>query len=311
MNDSPSDGPPDANPSPTSKPKRAAKPKKPTRAEREASERRRYEAQEYVFQAMEARSVARVTALCRKALEIDPDCSDAIVLLAKTEKLSNAQFEQRLRTAIQAAERALGADAFRELRGMFWGFTETRPYMRARIELANLLAESRPLEALAEYEALLELNTDDNNGLRYIVVALHLQLGNLDKAARWLKRYDMDDSAFFTWAAVLHAVASGNESAATKALKLARESNAFAEAYLSGRKTLPKTPPPLYSPGSDDEGQLAARELLPAYQAHPKVMAWLIANAPDSGKTQREHGTEMPGVSVLPRVKKQTRPKPN
>jgi len=72
-----------------------------------------------------------------------------------------------LRNLVVRAEKNLGAD-FKEFKGHFWGFHETRPYMRARGNLAQLLvSEGRFDEAITEHEAMLELNLGNNQGVRY------------------------------------------------------------------------------------------------------------------------------------------------
>ena len=40
---------------------------------------------------------------------------------------------------VEAGEQALGPEGFEEYAGRFWGFLETRPYMRARAGLAAAL----------------------------------------------------------------------------------------------------------------------------------------------------------------------------
>jgi len=265
------------------------------RMKRAALEDARFEAQDLAYAAMEAGSGVKAAALCKRALAIDPDCVDALVLLARSEKLSKVQFEDRLRQAVAAGERSLGKKAFKELRGMFWGFMETRPYMRARIELANLLSSTnREAEAISHYEELLELNTDDNNGLRYILVSLLIKLRQPARAAHWLERYKEDESAFFTWATVLLRVAMDDEAGAAKALRAARESNPHAEAYLSGAKKLTQALPDYYSPGQDSEAQHAADTLLPAFDAYPQARAWLLAKGVKAEVVTARKGSRSP-----------------
>ena len=67
-------------------------------------------------------------------------------------------FSEALLRALAGAA-AIGADRFASLRGEFWGHLETRPYMRARLGLAQALRDlGRDDEAVAHYRALLELN---------------------------------------------------------------------------------------------------------------------------------------------------------
>ena len=86
---------------------------------------------------------------------------------------------------------AIGADRFAALRGEFWGHLETRPYMRARLGLAQALRDlGRVDEAVAHYRALLELNPGDNQGVRYVLLATLLQRGMNDEAGALLSEHD-------------------------------------------------------------------------------------------------------------------------
>ena len=98
-------------------------------------------AQEIMYEAFEADSPRRQVALARKAIQTCPDCANAYVLLAEhAETLDEALdlYEQ----GVAAGERALGEEGFRQYEGHFWGFLETRPYMRARQGLAECLRVS-------------------------------------------------------------------------------------------------------------------------------------------------------------------------
>ena len=56
--------------------------------------------------------------------------------------------------------------------------TETRPYMRARAGLARCLWElKRHDEALKHYYGMLKLNTHDNQGIRYVLLACLGKIG--------------------------------------------------------------------------------------------------------------------------------------
>src|SRR3546814_19715015 len=66
------------------------------------------------------------------------------------------------RQGVEAGERALG-DEFEGLSGHFWGFLQTRPYMRARAGLAITLWRLGDQQAAIDhYRAMLILNPNDN-----------------------------------------------------------------------------------------------------------------------------------------------------
>lgn len=161
---------------------------------------------------------------------------------------------------------------------MFWGMLETRPYMRARQELAHrLIATGNIREAIAENEGMLELNPGDNQGIRYGLLSLYLQENRVEDAARLLKEYkdEIKYSATIAWGAVLERFLAGKLDEAAQALKIAREQNGFVEAYLKGHRQLPKKSAGYYSPGSREEAQLCAELQKPAWDAHPEAIKWL------------------------------------
>lgn len=120
-------------------------------------------AQELAYDAMEAEGRLRIKR-ARQALSISPDCADAWVILAEAAATPELALE-RYKQAMTAGVRAIGAEKFESLAGGFWGHLDTRPYMRARLGLAQTLRSlGRDDEALTHYRELLRLNPNDNQG---------------------------------------------------------------------------------------------------------------------------------------------------
>ncbi|HEX5012058.1 MAG TPA: tetratricopeptide repeat protein [Planctomycetota bacterium] len=227
---------------------------------------------------MRTRSAERAKALLEKAVALDPACVDALAVMVG---LSDGSLEWRIagmRTVVEVGEKDLGARFFKENRGHFWGLLETRPYMRARQRLAELLLEAgRRDEALAEYEALLDLNPNDNQGIRDLLLGQYLFTGRLDRAAKLLKAYDDDASAVFTWGRVLERHLAGDPDGAAKALQDAREFNPRAEKYLSGRRVSPRVRGDSYIVGDESEAAFCVDVLGEAWKRNPQAVAWLRA----------------------------------
>jgi tetratricopeptide (TPR) repeat protein len=248
------------------------------------------EAQELAADAMEAPTKARALALSRRALQLDPDCVDALTNLAALESKTPEQAIERLELAVAAGERSLGADYFRENMGYFWGLHETRPYMRARHRLADMLLDAERLdEAIGHLEAMLELNPNDNQGVREILLGAYLTVSNLEGARRVLAVYADDCSAVFAWVRVLERLLSQQFKEAEAALAEARKANRFVEVYLTGAKKLPRKMPGMYSLGSIEEAQLCLETLTGALAAHRESLFWIMARlmdfeAPQNGK---------------------------
>jgi len=194
--------------------------------------------------------------------------------------------------AVQAGERALGEARFREDRGRFWGLVDTRSYMRTRRELAMAFIEAgKAQEAAEEFEEMLELNPNDNQGVRD-----YLALSELDRAASLFRQYEEDCSAVFAWGRVFHLVLGGKRREAVGALEQAFRTNAWtAKVLFSGN---PPDDPPSWGMGDQDEGEHAAVALLPAVIEHPDVVVWIAKESVDVMK--RMIGT--PARQRAPRV---------
>lgn len=130
------------------------------------------EAQELIYDAWESGRKSERIRLARRALVIFPDCADAYNLLAtdaaKTPEEKIGYYEK----GMEAARRTLGEKNFKEGKGHFWGILDTRPYMRSRAGLMQCLWDAgRHDEALHHARDMLKLNPNDNQGIRYILIA--------------------------------------------------------------------------------------------------------------------------------------------
>jgi tetratricopeptide (TPR) repeat protein len=178
-----------------------------------------------------------------------------------------------MRAVVEAGEHSLGEQKFIEDRGHFWGILETRPYMRARRELAMaLLGGGQFREAAAEFAGMLELNPNDNQGVRDYLLGVYLALDDLDGAASLFRQYD-DDSAAFAWGRVFLLMLSGRRTEAKKALEQAFHNNPWTAQFFFGER--PPNDPDSWVMGDPDEGDHAAAALLPACAEHPDIIVWI------------------------------------
>ena len=232
-------------------------------------------AQEMMYRAFEASGGEQVR-LARKALEISPDCADAYVLLAEHAKTADEALKH-YEQGVAAGERALGEQAFEEYAGHFWGFLETRPYMRARQGLAQCLWEAgQREEAAGHYQELLRLNPNDNQGVRYSLATLLLDLDRDQDLRRLVAEYEDDASAVWAYTKALLAFRDGGESPqANKVLAQARKVNKHVPAYLLGHKPLPHDLPPYISMGGEDEAASYAVGNRRAWLNTPGAVSWL------------------------------------
>lgn len=242
------------------------------------------ESQECYYDAMEASSEEKELCLLSRALELDPGNTDAwLMILGHAPAMSADEEIGMLRKIVAHAEERLGKKAFKEYAGHFWGFHETRPYMRTRAALADALHRAGRIESAAtEVEAMLELNPGDNQGLRYRLLACHLALAKLDDARALFARYpdEFEFNTVFAWAKVLERFLSGEPEDALQALAAAQKQNPFSKAYVFGHRKIPKNLPDSYASGSKEEAACFAADLQSAFNAHPAAKKWLATVTP-------------------------------
>lgn len=247
------------------------------------------QAQDLFYEAMESHDPERCFELLEQCLCLDPKNIDALLAMAT---VSGYEGEERilvLRGIVETAAKRLGKKAFQEMVPHFWGFFETRPYMRARERLASELMAQGFLEAAAvEYQEMLLLNETDNQGVRYELLPTLLALKRLEEARTLLAQYrgDCEWNVVFAWGQVLERFLSGDQKTAAKSLTKARKQNSHMEPYLVGLKKPPATMPGSYSPGSIEEAMCYVRPLLLAWSKHPDALNWLKEHSPKSSSVK-------------------------
>ena len=237
------------------------------------------DAQGLVYDAWEAADADEAFNLLSQAVELDPTNVDAWLGLMDFEPMEDEERIEMLRKLVAMGEKNLGTKVFKKDKGHFWGLLETRPYMRAKSQLAlHLMELGRFEESIAAHDDMLELNPNDNQGVRYGLMACYLAVSRLDGTRRLFKQYDERNySAVWDWAYVLERFLSGDLAGAENALKAARKQNPHAQAYFLERRKLPKSMPGSYSRGSRAEAIIAWDILRHAWKKHPDAHAWLRA----------------------------------
>ncbi|MBT2729639.1 SEC-C domain-containing protein [Bacillus sp. ISL-75] len=219
---------------------------------RKVSKRDEERARNLIYDAYQSDGQQRYK-LAEEAVKLNPNCSDAYVILAeKTKSLEEAilLYEK----GIQAGERELGKAFFKENKGHFWGLIETRPFMRAKLHYAEALSLIGKInEAILQYEELLELNPMDNQGVRYSLFVAYLDAGDTKKASDLLYQYEEESAQDSYNKLLLEIHERGFTAKAAKLLKEAKKENKYVINYLIGKKRLPAYPPDYYGFGDENE----------------------------------------------------------
>lgn len=234
-------------------------------------------------------------ALAQQALALDPDCADAHLFLAATFVSADTVLERAFE-AVKAGERSLGpeGETFAD-EGTLWGHLPARPYLRARAFLARQLwSVGGRLSAVTLVRESLELDETDALGLRYVLLAWYLDMGEEMLSRDLLSDSKTDRSTFFLYGDALLAFWElSEERTATTRLKRALKANRHVpQRILFGLPDpLKVLATPSYRPGSGEEADICAFLLAPAWERDIAAIDWLqeVAGVPLPGN---DRGTE-------------------
>ncbi len=234
-------------------------------------------AQEFVYAAWEEASPRKRVALARKALSVSPLCADALNILAEAAG-SAAEARDLYASAVDAATLTLGPEAFQEYEGHFWGFLETRPYMRARAGLAGALQELGEEDApIGHYRDMLKLNPNDNQGIRYVLAACLLRREAELALNQLLGQYPDEASTVWLYTKALMAFREGHADT-TQAIALVNSAwaeNEHVPAMLAGTKRSVVARGGYVMVGGPDEASLYVADFGLAWHRTSGAVAWL------------------------------------
>lgn len=243
-------------------------------APKKAPTGKKEKAQQLIYDAFESDGPLRYQ-LAKDALKLDPNCVDAYTILAET--AANLEEASKMyENAVFVGEKQLGKKFFFENKGYFWGMMETRPFMRAKFNYAQTLVDlGRLEEAIIEFEEMLELNPQDNQGVRYSLFIAYIDNGELEKARNLLDEYDEGLARGTYNRALLEILEHGFTPKAAKLVKEAKKENKYVLSYLSGKKRLPAQTPEYYGLGDENEAIVYVAEYLHLWKKVSGLGDWL------------------------------------
>lgn len=229
-------------------------------------------AQDLLYDARDVQGIKR-RKLIEEALTIYPNSPDAYLLLAE-EANSGLEFGKNLEKAIQVGEKDLGKAFFLENKGHFWMMIETRPYMRAKALYADFLYETGAEEdAFKQYEEMLRLNPNDNQGIRYILLTLYIESADLKKAQKLIHDFKDEGTASFLFNKILvDYLINGFTSQTKTSIKEANKQNPFVKSYLLGMKKLPLEDLDHMGFGDETEAIVYAQENIHLWDTCPELL---------------------------------------
>ena len=234
-------------------------------------------AQEVMYEAWDRATSRSRIALAHKALAISPLCADAFNLLAE-EAATPAEARDLYARGLDAGELALGPEGFEEYEGHFWGFLETRPYMRARHGLALALLDlGEEAAAVEHFRAMLKLNPGDNQGIRYLLLGCLLRRDDAAAVKELLAAYEDEWSAYWLYTRALVAFRDGHaaEKKTARVVQDAWSANQHVPAILAGVEPPATSEDGYITVGGADEATDYVRDCGPAWRETPGAVVWL------------------------------------
>lgn len=264
--------------------KKAAKCKKPAAKNNRVTE---HAAQELIYDAWEEGNISARIRLAKRALILFPDCADAYNLLATDAAKSLAEAKDYYQKGTEAGRRALGEKIFKEADGHFWGMIETRPYMRSCAGLMQCLwDEGKHDDAIHQAKEMLKLNRNDNQGIRYILIAYLANIERYAELDKFMNKGDYNNDWMAEWLytrALLCFVKNGASKKAAKELAVALQRNIHVPKYLTAKKRIPRVLPDSITVGREDEAFCYAAANVSAWKKVPGALDWLKEQAMQTG----------------------------
>jgi len=163
-----------------------------------------------------------------QALDLDPDCIRAWEYLGDIEtsrQRSLATYWQ----GIRIGKRIYGGEYLKDHKGQFWGFTETRPFIRCMFKVAEITYKiGRKEESLQLLEEIIKLNKNDNMGARHPLTTYLIEFGELEKFRKYDRTFKSEYGAFpFFNRALYNFKKEGESETSNKMLFKAMEENPF------------------------------------------------------------------------------------
>ena len=185
-----------------------------------------------------------------------------------------------LEALIESFELKMGKAYFKENTGHFWLMHETRPYMQLRSRRAGIKFDKGQVKAAAdELQALISLNPNDNQGVRFPLTSWLVILEDWPALQQLVALFPEDESLPILAANALMLFALHGDSAeAKKAKKTMHLSNKHTIKYLTGQKTV-KQPSEFYQPGQASEAEMYIEQYAKeAWRSVPGALFWLRKN---------------------------------
>ncbi|MHA6482170.1 SEC-C metal-binding domain-containing protein [Paenibacillus sp. strain BS8-2] len=234
------------------------------------------QAAELLYKAWEEPNRQRKMKLAQDALQLDPSNANAYNVMAEC-ATSAKDMAYYYKQGMLSEEKRLGEAFFEENKGHFWMYMPTRPYMRAKKGYAEACAMmDNMVDAIKHYRELLELNPNDNQGVRDLLLPALIEIQDWNGAEQLSEQFKDDGTAAANYSRVLVEYGlHGNTPKLTKLIKEAYAQNPFVPPYLLGKKKLPHLMPEYIGFGDDREAIVYAQINYNLWMTRPQLLQLL------------------------------------
>ncbi len=257
-------------------------------------------ASEALVQALKAFELPRLESLrlVSDILARQPDCVEALICQAGWEKDDEKRLDL-LEDAVEAGERTVDSELMTREK-MWWKNHKSRPYMRAMGLLGFELMTEHPEEGLELLEGLVEMNPEDNQGIRFFLIEYYLVRRRWHQAKQMLQRYPDEDHISFWYAKYFYLYGTtGRKSKTKRALLDAFHRNPYPMYILSGVEDYPEDFIG-YRRGSPEEAMEVIQLIADCLEHDYKQLHWLMDVLMSKGVWQSEDGNSGRKARILP-----------
>jgi len=232
------------------------------------------QAQDLVYEAYDL-STTKAKQNIKKALKLDSNCIEAYEFLGYKEDIAEIAilFYEK---GIKIGKENFKGNFLEKNKGKFWYIHETRPFMRCLEHYSYCLYSMGKIkEAVAVLEEIIELNENDNQGVRDYLLLYLILLEENKKFEKYAQMFKDDDSTFSLFTRALFAFKTEGETDNTnKQLQRAIKQNKFVVTKLLSQKPIINSSGH-YSWGSEDEANCYAEFAKYIWENTNNATVWL------------------------------------
>ncbi len=210
------------------------------------------------------------------ALNLNPDCIEAYEYQGSVQRSVESALSY-YEKGVNIGKRIFGGKYLKEHKGQFWGFHETRPFMRCMYQYSDCLYKlGKKNESISVLEEMIDLNPNDNQGVRDQLMLYLLEQNEFDKFKKYSREYSEDGTAFTHFNRALFAyMKEGESDRSNELLKTAIEENKFVLPMLIFSK-LQTEMPNTYGIGDKNEAKYYSVFAQRIWQQTPGAVKWLM-----------------------------------